>query len=58
MTACPFKEKIMSKKDEKREGKRKEGICPICQYDCHDKESLKTHMDWAHKQGKATTTTI
>ena len=48
----------MSKKDEKREEKRKEGICPVCQYDCHDKESLKTHMDWAHKQNKATTTTI
>lgn len=39
----------MSKKD-KKETKNKESICPYCQYDCQDKESLDRHIEWAHKK--------
>jgi hypothetical protein len=39
----------VSKKDDKREARAKEGICHICGYDCHDKESLQRHLEWAHK---------
>jgi hypothetical protein len=42
----------MGKKDDKREAKLKEGICPICQYDCRDKEDLQRHIDWVHKKEK------
>jgi len=48
----------MGKKDERREVKLKEGICPHCGYDCHDKESLQRHIEWVHKKeekyGKST----
>ena len=40
----------MSKKSEEKLAKLKEGICPFCGYDCHDKESLDRHIDWAHKK--------
>lgn len=39
----------MGKKDDKKEAKQKEGICPHCGYDCRDKESLERHVDWAHR---------
>jgi hypothetical protein len=42
----------MSKKDDKREARQKEGICPICGDNCQDKESLQRHLDWAHKDKK------
>jgi len=42
----------MSKKDDKRLAKLKEGICPHCGYDCQDKESLERHIDWVHKEKK------
>lgn len=42
----------MGKKDDKREAKHNEGICPVCGYDCHDKDSLQRHIDWAHKEEK------
>ena len=41
----------MSKKD-KKEARQKEGICPYCNYDCHDKDSLQRHIEWAHKEVK------
>ena len=40
----------MSKKDDRKEAKLKEGICPICQYDCRNKQSLDRHLEWAHKK--------
>jgi len=36
-------------KEEKRLAKSGEGVCPVCGYDCRDKESLQRHMDWAHR---------
>lgn len=45
----------MGKKDDKNEArlaKLKEGICSHCQYNCHDKESLQRHIEWAHKEEK------
>jgi rubrerythrin len=40
----------MSKKSKEKLAKLKEGICPFCGYDCHDKESLDRHIDWVHKK--------
>lgn len=45
----------MGKKEDKEEArlaKLKEGICPHCQYDFHDKGLLARHIDWAHKGEK------
>lgn len=27
-------------------------ICPHCGYDCHYKEGLERHIEWAHKDKK------
>ena len=39
----------MSKQD-RRNVKAKEGICPYCGYDCYDKDSLVRHVDWSHSE--------
>ena len=40
----------MGKKDDKKEAKQKEGICPVCGYDCRSKEDLLRHIEWVHKE--------
>ena len=42
----------MSKKG-KKEAKNRVSICPYCQYDCRDKESLDRHIEWTHKKERA-----
>lgn len=42
----------MGKKEDIKEAKLKEGICPICSYDCRTKEDLQRHIEWAHKEQK------
>jgi len=39
-------------KQDKKDTKAKEGVCPYCGYDCRDKESLERHVDWSHKEKK------
>jgi len=40
----------MGKKEDQKEAKAKEGICPTCGYDCRSKEDLQRHKEWVHRE--------